>query len=162
MLIALMGPSTYKLATNLLSPAKSSFEDIVAVLTVHYSPTPSEVMQRFRFNSRSQKTGESVSTYIAELHRLVEHCQFGATLEKMIRDCLVCGIKDEGIQKKLLAEQDLTYAASLRIAQGMETDTKNLKKCGIQASEGQDQAGLQGEGPRDWGRSSLWRSRTLG
>jgi hypothetical protein len=74
MLIALMGPSTYKLARNLLSPAKPSektFEEIVAVLTVHYNPTPSEVMQRFRFNSQS---GEPVSTYIAELRRLAEYC----------------------------------------------------------------------------------------
>jgi hypothetical protein len=83
---------------------------------------PSEVMQRFRFNSRSRKPGESVSTYIAELRRLAEYRQFGAT---MIRDRLVCRIKDEGIQKKLLAEQDLTHAAALRIAQGMETATKN-------------------------------------
>ena len=130
-LIALMGPSTYKLARSLLSPAKPSektFEEIVAVLTKHFNPTPSEVMQRFRFNSRIHKSGESVSTYIAELRRLAEHCQFGDTLEKMIRDRLVCGINDEGIQKKLLGEQDLTYASALRIAQGQKTASKNLQE----------------------------------
>ncbi len=54
-LISLMKPATYRLARSLLSPAKPSrktFDEIVAVLTKHYSPAPSElVMQRFHFNS---------------------------------------------------------------------------------------------------------------
>ena len=130
-LISMMGPSTYRLAKNLLSPAKPSektYDEIVAVLTNHFNPTPSEVMQRFRFNSRIRKPGETVSTYVAELRRLAENCQFGDTLEKMIRDRLVCGINDEGIQKKLLAEQNLTYASALSIAKGQETATKNLQE----------------------------------
>ena len=66
-------------------------------------------MQRFRFNSRTRKPGELVATYIAELRTLAEYCNFGDTLEKMLRDRLVTGIHDDGIQKKLLAEPKLTY-----------------------------------------------------
>ena len=59
---------------------------------------------------------------------MAEHCKYGETLEKMIRDRLVCGINDEAIEKKLLAEHELTYASALRMAQGLETATKILKE----------------------------------
>ena len=69
---------------------------------------------------------------MAELRRLAEHCNFGDTLEKMIRDQLISGINDE---VKLLAEHELTYSAALRIAQGLETATKNLKEMRQPGSE---------------------------
>ena len=76
-------------------------------------------MQRFRFNSRLRKEGESVAAYMAELRRLAEHCNYGDTLDKMLRDRLVWGINDAGIQRKLLQENDpLTLCASPDYSQG--------------------------------------------
>ena len=92
---------------SLLSPAKptdKTYDQLVEKLTEHYSPTPSEVMQRFRFNSRSRKTGESVAAYVAESRRLAEHCNYGDTLSVMLRDRL---INDGGIQKKLLPRRTI-------------------------------------------------------
>ena len=72
------------------------------------SPEPSLAVQCFKFNSRSHQAGESVGTYLAELKRLSEHCNFGDALQDMLRDRLVCGIKDQRAQRRLLAESDLT------------------------------------------------------
>ena len=77
--LSVIGPTPYKLLRSLIAPTKptdKTFEELVAVLTEHYSPQPSEVMQRFRFNSRSRKEGESVAAYVAELRRLAEFCNF--------------------------------------------------------------------------------------
>lgn len=130
--LTVIGPGPYKLLRSLLSPVKptdKTYEELVKKLTEHYSPIPSEVMQRFRFNSRSRKTGESVADYLAALRRLAEHCNYGDTLEKMLRDRLVWGINDAGIQKKLLQENDpLTLARALTVAQGAESADKNLKE----------------------------------
>ena len=46
---------------TLKTPSSKTFEQLVAKLTEHYNPEPQEVMQRFRFNSRSRKPGESVA-----------------------------------------------------------------------------------------------------
>ena len=54
-----------------------------------HNPPPSEVMQCFQFNTCVCKPGESIATYVAELRRLSEFCNFEATLGKMIRDRLV-------------------------------------------------------------------------
>ena len=59
-------------------------------------------MQHFRFNSYSRKEGESIADYVAELQRLAEFCNYGKTLDKMLRDRLVWGVRDASIRKKLL------------------------------------------------------------
>ena len=47
-------------------------------------------------------------------------CEYGDTLNDMIRDRLVCGISEENIQKRLLGEgSSLTLEKAISIAQGM-------------------------------------------
>ena len=126
------GPGPYKLLLSLISPAKptdKTYKELIKKLTEHYSPTPSEVMHHFRFNSHSRRLGEYVAAYFAELCRLAEHCNYGDTLDKMLRDRLIWGINDTGIQRKLLQENDtLTLARALTVAQGAEAADKNLKR----------------------------------
>ena len=129
--LSVIGPAPYKLLRSLLSPVKpteKTFEQLVAVLTEHYNPQPSEVMQRFRFNSRSRKAGETVAAYVADLRRLAEYCNYGTTLDKMLRDRLVWGINDDKTQAKFLQEKDLDFERALTIARGFETADKNLKE----------------------------------
>ena len=107
-LLSVVGASTYALLRNLVSPAKpgeKSYSELVAVLKEHYNPTPSETVQRSRFNSLYRKSGESVSTFVAELRALAEFCNFGDSLDDMIRDRIVCGIMNSKIQQKLLSEK---------------------------------------------------------
>ena len=130
--LSVIGPAPYKLLRSLLSPERpneKTFEELTAVLANHYSPPPSEVMQRYRFNSRSREPGESVATsVVAELRRLAEFFHFGTTLNKVIRDRLVCGVNNESIQKKLLGEHNLTYERALAIAQSSEEADRNLRE----------------------------------
>lgn len=35
------------------------------------------IMKRFKFNSRFKHPSESLSTFIADLHKLAEHCEYG-------------------------------------------------------------------------------------
>ena len=52
-----------------------------------------------------------MAAYVAELHHLAEHCNYGDSLDMMLQDRLVLGINDGGIQKKLLQENDLLTLA---------------------------------------------------
>ena len=66
--LSVIGPAPYKLLRSLLAPVKpkeKKYDELVTKLTEHYSPTPSEVMQHFCFNSRSRQAGESVAAYVA-------------------------------------------------------------------------------------------------
>ena len=130
-LLAVVGPATYKVLRNLISPTKPgevSYSDIVKTLTDHFSPAPSEIVQRFKFNCRARKPGESVATYVAELRAIAEFCNFGGTLEDMLRDRLVCGINDSAIQRRLLAEPKLTFKKALDLSRGLETAARNVEE----------------------------------
>ena len=129
--IAVIGPTTYTLLRNLVSPEKSgdkSYEQLATTLKNHYNPTPSETVQRSKFNSRFRRPGESVATFVSELRSLAEFCNFGASLDDLLRDRIVCGINHGKIQQRLLAEKTLTLARAIELAQGMETAEKNAKE----------------------------------
>ena len=84
-------------------------------------------MERFKFYSRSRRPGESVANFIAQLKSLEKHCNYGASLENMLRDRLVCGINDDSIQKCLLAESNLTDKKAVEIVRGLETADMHVK-----------------------------------
>ncbi|XP_064476854.1 uncharacterized protein K02A2.6-like [Ornithodoros turicata] len=91
---------------------------------------------RFQFGKRDQRPGESVADYVAELRRLSEHCAFGSTLDDMLRDRLVCGLRDESLQRRLLAESNLTFTLAQDKAivaeyALRETDVYSLQKDGV-------------------------------
>ena len=45
----------------------------------------------------------------------------------MLRDRLVCGVNNAAIQRRLLAEGDLTLAKAMDIAQGLESAATNAQ-----------------------------------
>ena len=129
--MTVVGPATYKLLRNLVAPEKpvaKSYEQNVKALSDHFRPTPSEIVERCKFHSRFRKPEESVATFVSKLRCLSEFCNFGTTLEVMIRDRLVCGIKDDSIQRRLLAEPKLTYKRAVELAQGMERAAENVQE----------------------------------
>ena len=125
------GPAVYKQLSSLITPAKPAdlpFERILEALTKYYSPRPSEIVERFKFHSRVRKSGESVSAFVSELRSMSKFCNFGATLEDMLRDRLVCGINEEHIQKRLLSEPNLTLQRAVELSESLETAAKNAQE----------------------------------
>ena len=77
MFLSVIGPRTFKLLRSLITPQKPGdmpYADLVKVLMDHFSPKQSEIVQ---FYSWSRKPGENVSSYVAELWELADHCSFG-------------------------------------------------------------------------------------
>lgn len=129
-LISVVGPATYKLIRNLVSPDKPSsktYGQVKTLMKEHFNPKPSEIVQRYKFDSRTRQPMETVSTYVAELRQLAHDCNYGTTLEQMLRDRLVCGINDDRIQRRLLSETDLTFEKAFKIAVAAEAASKNVQ-----------------------------------
>ena len=129
--LAVIGPPTYKLLKRLVAPAKpgeKEYNQLVQVLTQHFEPAPSEIMRRYRFNLRIRRKGESVASYVSKLQDLAQFCNYGESLETMLRDRLVCRISDESIQRRLLAESTLTFKKAFKLAQGMEAASKDVRE----------------------------------
>lgn len=76
---------------------------------------------------RNRKAGEPVADYIVHLRQLAKDCDFKVSLNDMLRDRLVCGMNDDRIQLKLLAEKDTLTFGNPWIYNGMEAASKNAK-----------------------------------
>ena len=60
---------------------------------------------------------ETIAMLLAELRRLTEHCEFGAPLDEMLRDRLMCGVHVIWLlQRRLLAEPKSTLKRALDLA----------------------------------------------
>ena len=112
-----------------VKPQDKSFRDLLSVLEKHFDPKPLVIGERFHFYKRSQHPSESMAQFQADLRKLSIRCEFGTFLDQAIRDRFVCGVRNEAIQKKLLtAEDGLTAAKALEIAQGIEAADKNARE----------------------------------
>ena len=124
------GQKCYTLLRSLLSPTLPSsltFDQLTKALKTHQHPPPSVTMERFNFYKRDRKPGESIAQYVACLRKLCEYCQFGESLNDMIRDRLVCGVNEDIIQQRLLSEATLTLDTALKLATSHEQASKNLE-----------------------------------
>ena len=96
----------------------------------HHEPKPSLIVKHFHFNKCNRQDGESISTYIAKLWQLAEHCEYGNSLNDMFHDRFVCGVEDSRIQWWLLAEPEHTFEKAFELAVAAESadnDTKDLQ-----------------------------------
>ena len=109
------------------------------VLADHHNPTPSEIVQHYKFHTRGTEPGETEATYVSKLRSLVQECKFGNSFNDMIHNHLVCGVNSDAIQRRLLAEPKLDYKKALEIAIGVETASKNLLELSRPGSAGQPQ-----------------------
>ena len=159
-LLTICGPEMYKLITNLLMPStpkETSYENIVKAVEKHLQPTVSVALQRYKFNQTVRRPNESISAYINYLRQLAKDCNFGNSLEDMLRDRLVCGVNNEHIQKRLFAQPDLTFRKATDIALAEEAAEK-------QASDvrGSQTGTVNAVGRKPDGRESLQCYRCLG
>ena len=118
--LSTVGTRTYHLLRDLFSPDKpqdKTLADVYKKLTEHYEPTPIVIAERFRFHQRNQAPQESITTFLAEL---AIHCDFGDKLTEVLRDRFVCGLRNSGIQRRLLTEKKLTLVTAVETALGME------------------------------------------
>ena len=105
-LLSTCGMATYKLLRTLVAPAAlttKTFNELVKLATEHHNPKPSIIIRRFRFNTCVRQQGETITSFVTRLRDLASHCEYGATAKELIRDRLVCGIRDDELQRNLLA-----------------------------------------------------------
>ena len=127
-LLSSIGPKTYNLLRSLTAPhlpSSKSYSDLCKILLDHLAPAPLEIVERFKFYRRTQKEGESVSLFLAEIRRLSEFCNFKENLDEALRDKFVVGINDDSIQKRLLQERNLSLNKAVELALAMEQASKD-------------------------------------
>ena len=141
-----VGPDTYKLLVNLLSPRKPKeceYDELVAVLKKHYKPVINSIMARNTFDSRVRQSGETVQNYLTGLRAIALDCKFGDNLEERLKDRFVTGLNDPRITKNLMVipEDKLDLQKALDTALALELADKQSMELSQRAQQHGQQHG---------------------
>lgn len=154
-----LGSKGYHTLRALLQPNKPSsktYEECKDALTTHYSPKPTEIVQRYKFYTCTQQTNETIPQFLAKLRQLSDGCNF-KELENMLRDRLVVGCLDINVQRKLLGTSQLTFEKAVNIAIAMEVakrDVEQIRKIGNPQDDPTSVHKLQRKAPEPQTRTS--------
>lgn len=74
------------------------------------NPQTNVTMERHKFNTRNQKAGETIQSYVSDLRIKAKSCNFGELYEELI-------INNDHLRKVLLSDSDLTLAKAISICQ---------------------------------------------
>ena len=88
--------------------------------------TTCEAYESYKFHKREQETGENIDAYVAALRRAAKTCNFKEE-ERMIRDRVVIGIRDDSIRKKLLEVKDLDLQKAVQICRAQESTKTQME-----------------------------------
>ncbi|KAI8506223.1 hypothetical protein Bbelb_156500 [Branchiostoma belcheri] len=119
-------------------------EQIVAAFESYCNPKKNETVERYKFFTRGQSSGETFDEYVTDLRTLASECGFGDIRESLIRDRILCGILDGKVRERLLRESNLSLAKCEAICRAAE-----VSKQSIQAME-QTAVHMVRKNPRSW------------
>ena len=125
-LLYAMGDSADDILQTLrLDEETVSYEEIKKSLNDYFAARRNTIVERARFNKRSQKPGESVDTFIQDLYTLADNCDYGTLKDDLIRDRIVVGVLDDSLSDRLQSKGTLTLAQTVQMSRQAETRAQN-------------------------------------
>ena len=113
------------LATLRLDETKATYNEVRTALNGYFDIRRNLIVQRALFNKRHQLAGESVDTFIQDLYRLAEDCDYGSLKDSLIRDRIVVGVVDDSFSDRLQAKADLTLEMAVQMSRQAEARKQN-------------------------------------
>ena len=65
-----------------------------------------EAYDSYKFHLRRQEPSETIEAYISSLRQVAKNCNFGVLEDRMIRDQVVMGVKEDAVRERLLEDED--------------------------------------------------------
>ncbi|GBO11593.1 hypothetical protein AVEN_7086-1 [Araneus ventricosus] len=106
---------------------RNDYNKVLTEFENHITPKTNVVVQRFIFNSRMQDIDESFDAFYTDLRKLVKSCEFENQADSVVRDRIVLGIADSGLQERLQREGNLTLARAAEICRAAELSKKQAQ-----------------------------------
>jgi len=90
---------------------KNDPKEILRLMEEYFVGKTNIIYERYIFNNKSQELAETFDAYVSKLRKLAGTCNYGGICDELIRDRIVCGIRDNTIRH------------TQKIATGVRTDT---------------------------------------
>ena len=109
---------------------KNDIDHVLKKFDKYFMAETNEAYESYRFNKADQTETENIETYITRLRQLVKGCNYGELTDRMIRDRIVAGIRDDELRRKLLEERDLTLKIAVEKCKIHESSNKQAQGMG--------------------------------
>ena len=101
---------------------------VLAKFEQYCQPRRNIPFERYRFNLRTQESGETYDHYRTALRKIAENCDFQTiTPDEILRDRLVFGIRDSKTRERLLRASDLTLKMTDEICRSAESMVAQMR-----------------------------------
>jgi len=105
LLRASLGAEGFRIYSSLVVDRRESYDDAKTHLAEHFDRKASTFYQRAQFTRRQQRSGESISQFVAALRDMAPRCEFTADeLNNRVRDQFVARVASDEIRKRLFQE----------------------------------------------------------
>ncbi|KAG1671242.1 Transposon Ty3-I Gag-Pol polyprotein [Nymphon striatum] len=88
-----------------------------------------EAFESYKFHMRKQEPSETIEAYVGALRQLAKNCNFDKLENRMIRDQVVVGVRDDLIREKLQEDRGLTLDRCLTVGRAYEASIKIYVFC---------------------------------
>ena len=114
----------------------ATVDQIIVAMDTHFIGNTNEIYERFVFNKRDQKEGESFDDYINSLRQLIKTCNFTHDMsDSLLRDRIVLGIKSSATRQELIQDPKLTLQTCIEKCRSMEATEEQMKAMGENETE---------------------------
>ena len=105
-----IGAEAFKIYKSLDYPPamdRKKLDTVISMFEAYANSYTNVTYERYVFNSRSQEGAETIDAYIRVVKDLASTCNFPPDIrDDLIRDRIVCGIRDNSLRKRLLREKN--------------------------------------------------------
>ena len=108
------------LSFRLSEEEAKTYSIVVEKFQNHFVRRRNVIYERSKFNQQIQESGEIVDSFITDLYKLAQTCNYGHLAGEMIRDRIVAGIHDGAVAEKLQVDPDLILERAIQITRQSE------------------------------------------
>ena len=116
------------LSFKLSEAQKKKYSVVMQRFDDHYLPKRNIIFERTQFNKRVQLPQETSDSFITDLHKLVDTCEYGAMRDELLRDRIVAGMNNLALSEKLQLEDSKTLTLE-KVIQRVRTSEQVRQQC---------------------------------
>jgi hypothetical protein len=122
LLVYTMGPKAENIFTSfgLSADDQKKYDTVKKKFDDHFHPKSNVIFERAQFNKRRQLQGETTESFITDIFKMVETCDYGDKRDELLRDRIVAGISDIKLSQKLQMESNLTVEKAVEMVRSSE------------------------------------------
>ena len=105
------------LKTLNLDEEKATYEEVKIAINKYFEVRRNVIVERVKFNKRVDQTGESINSFIQDLYRIADGCEYGTLKNELIHDRIIVGVLDDALNsEKLQTKTKLTLEEAVKLS----------------------------------------------